>query len=268
MKHIIYFTIAITLFTCSSRRVDSNLWEISSDSLKNKSYLFGSIHFIPKSLVHIRPVVEDILKKSDVVVFEANLDTVYNLTIKIANECLSHKEQDKLRLILRDSFKLNNNVIDSAMNLNAIQFGQLLIKLHFGELFSFDYYYYQIAKSMNKRIYYLDSYSKIIDYQRNLADELWYRNDSSRNSYLTNLNLIFNYYNLEKGASTDSFMRYDKHINDNRSMVVVRNLDWISPIDSIIKENKVLIIVGSGHLGGDCGLLNLLTNKKYNVEPI
>ena len=269
MKYIIYAAIALTLFSCSPERVDSNLWEISSDSLKNKSYIFGSIHFMPQeNSVKIRPEVERILRKSDIVVFEAQLDTVYNTTIKTAKECLSQKEQDKLRLILRDSFNMNNNAIDSSFSLDADHFSILLIKLHFGELFYSDHYYYYQAKLMNKRMYYLDSYSKIVDYQNNVFDEVWFRNDSSRNSYLTNCNLIFDNYNLEQGAAADSFMRYNKHINDDRSMVVFRNLDWISSIDSIIKENKVLIIVGSGHLGGDSGLLNLLTNKNYNVKPL
>jgi hypothetical protein len=224
---------------------------------------------MPESEAHTNPLVEQILKKSDLIVFEARLDTVYVYPTRPAMECFSPEELDKMKIFLSDSLKLSDPEIDSVLNFEALRFGQYLTQSWFNErLVFFDAIYYRMAKSLDKKIYALDSYTKIVGYQQSALDDLFYRTDSFRASYLKNLDRINSFYNLEKGAAMDSFMRYDEHIKDDRAMVVERNLEWIAPIDSLIRKNKVLIIVGSGHLGGDSGLLNLLKAKKYTVKPI
>jgi|GEM_PF-2740430 len=57
--------------------------------------------------------------------------------------------------------------------------------------------------------------------------------------------------------------------NDQGS-VTTHPYNWfgIEPLDSLIRHYSVLIIVGSGHLGGDSGLLKLLTDRNYTVRPV
>ena len=47
-----------------------------------------------------------------------------------------------------------------------------------------------------------------------------------------------------------------------------RNLNWIEKLVKMIPEQACLVYVGAGHLLGEKGLLQLLRNAGYTVEPI
>lgn len=47
-----------------------------------------------------------------------------------------------------------------------------------------------------------------------------------------------------------------------------RNLNWIEKLDKMIPEQSCLVYVGAGHLLGDQGLLQLLRDRGYTVEPM
>ena len=51
-------------------------------------------------------------------------------------------------------------------------------------------------------------------------------------------------------------------------LVDKRNKNWIDNIESLIKKDNTFIAVGMGHLGGKNGLLNLLSEKGYELKPI
>ena len=47
-----------------------------------------------------------------------------------------------------------------------------------------------------------------------------------------------------------------------------RNKNWAEQLNTIMPQKSVLVVVGSGHLPGDDGLLDLLKRKGYTVEPV
>lgn len=53
-----------------------------------------------------------------------------------------------------------------------------------------------------------------------------------------------------------------------KMMLDDRNIEWISPIKSMMKEKKTFIAVGAGHLLGEKGLISLLKSEGYTVEPV
>jgi uncharacterized protein YbaP (TraB family) len=54
-----------------------------------------------------------------------------------------------------------------------------------------------------------------------------------------------------------------------KKLLVQRNQNWIPQIESLLKEDKnVLIIVGAAHLAGEDGLLALLTEKGHHIERV
>ena len=50
--------------------------------------------------------------------------------------------------------------------------------------------------------------------------------------------------------------------------VVERNRNWIEKLVKMIPEHACLVYVGAAHLPGDQGLLQLLRNEGYTVEPM
>jgi uncharacterized protein YbaP (TraB family) len=47
-----------------------------------------------------------------------------------------------------------------------------------------------------------------------------------------------------------------------------RNESWIPEIEKLVKLQPTFIAVGAAHLGGEKGVLNLLRQKGYSIEPI
>lgn len=54
-----------------------------------------------------------------------------------------------------------------------------------------------------------------------------------------------------------------------KKLLVQRNNNWLPQIEKFLTEEKnVLVIVGAAHLPGEDGLLNLLTEKGYELERV
>jgi len=51
-------------------------------------------------------------------------------------------------------------------------------------------------------------------------------------------------------------------------LIYDRNRDWVAPIEENIKEQPAFIAVGAGHLPAENGLIELLKQKGYNLEPV
>ena len=46
-----------------------------------------------------------------------------------------------------------------------------------------------------------------------------------------------------------------------------RNKNWAEQLNTLMPQKSILVVVGAGHLPGDDGLLDLLKRKGYTVEP-
>lgn len=51
-------------------------------------------------------------------------------------------------------------------------------------------------------------------------------------------------------------------------MIYKRNKNWIPKIGELAKDKTTFFAVGSGHLGGELGVVNLLKEAGYTVTPI
>jgi uncharacterized protein YbaP (TraB family) len=47
-----------------------------------------------------------------------------------------------------------------------------------------------------------------------------------------------------------------------------RNLNWIEKLVKMIPEHSCLVYVGAAHLPGELGVLQLLRDRGYTVEPM
>jgi uncharacterized protein YbaP (TraB family) len=52
------------------------------------------------------------------------------------------------------------------------------------------------------------------------------------------------------------------------ALLYARNRNWASKLQGIMPERACLVCVGAGHLPGEQGLLQLLRDAGYTVEPM
>ena len=52
------------------------------------------------------------------------------------------------------------------------------------------------------------------------------------------------------------------------ALVKTRNLNWLEEMKKLLPSRSTLYVVGSGHLPGDYGMINLLREAGYKVRPV
>lgn len=116
---------------------------------------------------------------------------------------------------------------------------------------------------------------------KNLVEYLKIKEEKGFVSYIYKLHELYMNQDIRsveqiKGveADFDTLLLYDvnsrnklSRLNDEYSLKI-RNQNWMSHIPQIINNHPSFIAVGLAHLPGKYGLINLLRNKGYIVEPI
>lgn len=64
------------------------------------------------------------------------------------------------------------------------------------------------------------------------------------------------------------FFKGDLSKKEYDRVVKKRNFNWMPEIESAINTQSTLFVVGAGHLPGKYGLVNMLRNSGYIVEPV
>lgn len=55
---------------------------------------------------------------------------------------------------------------------------------------------------------------------------------------------------------------------DEAEMLTNRNVNWVSQLKTILPQKSVFVCVGAGHLPGENGVLNLLRQAGYTITPV
>lgn len=64
------------------------------------------------------------------------------------------------------------------------------------------------------------------------------------------------------------FSEKEMEVEDVERLIFARNRNWAASLSGILPERSVLVAVGAGHLPGDEGLISLLRKQGYTVEPV
>ncbi len=81
---------------------------------------------------------------------------------------------------------------------------------------------------------------------------------------LTNAYLAQNYKDIET-ICAESVL---KNPESSEKMIISRNNNWMKQLEPEMKNTNLLVVVGAGHLVGDKGILNQLKKAGYTVTPV
>jgi uncharacterized protein YbaP (TraB family) len=79
-----------------------------------------------------------------------------------------------------------------------------------------------------------------------------------------------NLINLYQKGAVEELYQLVSEENEKitRVMIHQRNSNWVKQMENKMKMQSGLYAVGAGHLGGPKGLIKLLLDKGYLVQPI
>ncbi|MGJ1496153.1 TraB/GumN family protein [Sphingobacterium spiritivorum] len=285
MKNLVAF-IAVVCFLInsafaqtSSVQEKSLLWKIEGKDLEAPSYLFGTVHMLARKNFEMSAKAIDAMDKTSRVYLEINMAAP-----NLAEESQKHMMSDKTisSQIKPEEIALVDEVLGKKLGITLAQVDKIkpmfliamIMQKSFTEpMASFEEEIIKHTKQEGKTIEGLSS----IEEQYSFADKIFETSDLP--SYLKSmdefdiqsiLSYIYQLYKEENIAGMDELLL--KYTSSNpetyRQLLPVRNHLWADRMPALMSEAPTFFAVGSGHLSGEEGVINLLRQKGYTVTPV
>ena len=284
MKNVLKSAIvaAVSIFSLNTnaqsktKQENSLLWEVSGNGLSKPSYLFGTVHMICEQDFVLKEKVLNAFSKSDKLALEVNMSDPNEMNIMqqmaMSKEPLSKKlskeQLEKLEAILKKETGMSVNQVDNF----TMQTIMSLVTIKTFDCSNFKLYEMEfIAKAKEKKlpIIGLEKMNEQFEYlSKSFTDDevIHYleNNDKEMISRLISFYLKEDVNGLYKFA-TDKTIMSENTIN---WILKYRNENWVKTMPEMMKKESVFFAVGSAHLGGEIGVINLLKKAGYTVKPI
>ncbi|TAE49673.1 MAG: TraB/GumN family protein [Bacteroidetes bacterium] len=261
----------------------SLLWKISGKGAKS-SYLMGTIHVIPQEDFFLPAGLETAVKKSKQLVLEIPLDNSNLASLlsamtgmllpadKPLNKLLSESQFTDLQRFMKDSIA---TAIPMYERIKPIYLAQQLSLSHCvsGKTVSYETWLSGEFRKQKKKTLGLETVKEqmtILD-SIPLESQVSYLMEIVNNPAEACLQLD-SMFMLYRNQDTDALMAFTQKQDEMNAMqetlLDTRNQKWIPEIEAFIRDEKTLIAVGAGHLSGEKGVIQLLRNAGYRVEPV
>ncbi|MEM6263717.1 MAG: TraB/GumN family protein [Bacteroidota bacterium] len=268
---------------------NSLLWEISGNGLKRPSYLFGTIHLIPKEDFFFTDAMRERMGEADRLVLEVELDqsaifgSMGSMMMTPPNslkKLLTEEEYEEVKAFVQDSlptpmpmmmFEMMKPIF-SAQQITSLMCG---VDLEPGNKGSSSYEFFLSDKfkdsdrpisgleTVQEQLSYLDKVP-LKDQAAQLVEAV--RDPRKNCGMFEDMVAVYTSQDLDalyQMTATDpgigSYLDY---------LLNERNKNWIPRIQEMIKDEALFIAVGAGHLPGEEGVINLLRKAGYTLKPV
>lgn len=263
---------------------NSLFWQISGNGLSKPSYLYGTIHLISQQDYFLGKNVSKKIKQSDALVMELDMKNIDVAAItamslldsnKTIKDYMSDSDYTTLKTFMEDSIGISKFTFEQFYTkLKPFYLEQLIYFRYLGqEKESYEQNFNKIANEKNIPQVGLETFEEQLQFLEDipLAAQLksiinTIKNYTSETQNLDKLVQDYKAQNLE--ALENAFENDDDDITLKQKLVDKRNNKWIPKLQELMKNKSCFIAVGSGHLVGQNGLIQLLKNQGYTVEPI
>jgi len=297
-RHFIYLCLLAVLFCSAAKAANDRgfLWQVSSEDAT--AYVLGSIHFADQSFYPLRAEIEQAFERSEFLVVELDITAVtadnYNSLLaskgsykngrtiedELSAETMSalHKRLESLGIKYDNVKQLKPGMM--VLTLTSVQ----LMQLGLDPALGIDLHFINASRTTDKQA---DSKTVIeletIDQQFNLflditdGDLLLKETLYSMDEAETMMSDIVRYWKSGDDAAMNSLL-FEDTLRDYpafdmiyESLFYERNRQMTEKIAAMLKQPErkgatYFVVVGSGHLIGDRGIVNLLKEKGYEVE--
>lgn len=259
------------------------LWRISGNGLKENSYLYGTIHLMPKEKFSISTKIQQALKSSQTLAMEVDLNMDFKTKIQVAQEMiipggktledlLNDSDYKLVKSYCLDSLHMKKGKFNRYIRLKPFFFSSVIAQEQMGKTASYEMEFNKIAKKRKMPNLGLESIQfqmqtinkiKVEDQAKMMMQEF---GDNPKDQFDTMLNL---YLKEDLDGLFDLIASETSQIPEfNYNFLELRNSNWIPVIQKQIALNSTFIAVGAAHLPGKTGVIELLKAQGFTVEPI
>lgn len=226
------------------------LWEISGNGLKEKSYLFGSLHSNDKRLFNLSDSTYFALNAVGKIVLETDVFYIFD-------------EWDTRQEDVKVFYDNEGNPYTSSKESTKTLYGD-----EDGMPQFLDAYFQQYCYNAGKKFDFLES----VDYQLNIFSEIpspKLKNISIETFLATKDNMVDLYLKGDIYALSEMLkVNLSVYPGLYQKLITDRNINMVNKLDSLLKNETLFCAVGAGHLAGGQGMINLLRSKGYKVRQV
>ncbi|KUF39306.1 hypothetical protein AS361_01635 [Myroides marinus] len=279
-KHILvsvlFFTSIVSIF--GQEVLDKSLlWEITGNGLHKPSYIVGTIHIMCKDDFVLTPKVQRVIDRVGNLTLEVNFTEpkeIVEIQKSMNNQVsltrnLDEDNRKELVELLINEYGLSNSEVDSISSLGLMNL--MTNKELQCEVVSYDVELIMLGMKKGKNFgglehgkEQLELFNKAFSVKE-IVRQLKLKDESTDN--LTSIIEAFKNEDMNKlyELGTDpQFMP----IEVKSIMLDNRNKMWVEKMGRIMLIESTLFAVGSAHLGGEVGVIELLRKKGYDVAPV
>lgn len=240
MKKILLFVLLIFLSSCigdETKFIHGNLWKITSER-GIESYIFATVHLYPKSEMKISEKAFSNLEKCKILVLEIDI------TDTLAYKKISNYE-------MPEYFKNASNAIIS-------EYGYENLESMENELI-------QYATEKGVAITGLESADEMLEIMDRFDESEFSQSEMNHDKLIKVFKETFEVYKEENIKAVHDTM-FNQKPKMMKLIVNERNQNWLDDITKLVEKDPTFIAVGMAHLGGKNGILNLLSEKGYELK--
>lgn len=268
----------------------SLLWKVYGNGLKDTSFIYGTIHMIEKKDFVLSNKVKNSFQKSNSIVMEINLDMDKETKKRVGKNAmygngktiksyLSEDDYNYFQVYLKDSLKINSLKLKMYEMLKPFFFQSVIMMEQMTNMESYEQTFSKMAK--DKEVLALETIDEqmavlikdSIDIQ---VKELMKEMKKGKLDASKEMKIMVDYYKNQDVQGLYSYMiesfREDRSVVESdelkNRMLDQRNKNWIPKLEHWMKEKSLFVAVGAGHLAGEKGVIQLLKNQGYFVEPV
>lgn len=260
----------------------SLLWRVTGGDLEDTSWVFGTIHLIGRDDFVVKEHVKEALASCEAIAFEFRMNDLA-LAVKMdrllrlpggarLEDAMSADELELIQTWVRDTLEADWEDYATRQPIALLQ-AMVMRELDDQAPASFEFHFLSQALASGLSIHGLETVEdqmaifdripleKQIDWLvEGLDDEedavTW---DSVVDAYLDEDLERLRRMIVEESPELDAYE--DLFLGD-------RNRRWIPVIEKLASEGSTFVAVGAGHLAGPDGVLTLLRQAGYRVEPV
>lgn len=277
------FTSAFASSDGVNRDVDSLFWRITSPNGKVESYLLGSIHLLEKKDFFTTDSLEACFKRSSMLITEVNMQDEAAMAQSFDRmllpkgttilDYITENELSQLETIWRklkfSEFEITSCFMMKPIFWTGIAANKLMKQTHEG----LDMYFTQKAVAAQKKIMGLEDidfairqidsiplkeqYKSFLDEMSQVEEAKKEMQTMSRAYSIRQIGLLHQL--IEEGLG--EMKGGEKHLLQER------NNHWMNTLPISLSENSCFVVVGAAHLFGDTGLLRMLQEKGFSIQP-
>lgn len=259
----------------------SLLWEISGKEIQSPSYLYGTIHLVCEQDLNISPGIINAVKSSKVIYLEIDIDDPEMYT-KMAPHMMLHGDTT-LQMLFGDDYPKVSRFFSENVSINLEQVKKFrpfsIMSLIISKLAnckkttSYENIFSEMAKQQHKNVEGLETVESQLEMLNSIPDSSYCRQILATIEELPKQKASFSrLLDAYKKQDIDALYQLGMESPDMKGfediLLTRRNKNWIPVIEEITKSQSAFIAVGAMHLGGPQGVIRLLREAGYTVNPV